>query len=394
MTDRLELMLKRYDEISLLLQDPDIITDVKKLTSLAKEQSQLEKPVTLYREKKKLEEALPDLKEMKKSDDLELRELAEAEYDESLDKIEKIEEELKILLLPKDPNDERNVVVEIKGAVGGDEANIFAGDLFRMYQKFAESKGWKIEIDDAQPGAVGGYTNISFSISGDMVYSQMKYESGGHRVQRIPLTESNGRIQTSIATVLVLPEANDDDDIELDPADLRIDTFCSSGPGGQGVNTTYSAVRVTYIPTGDFVACQIARSQHENKATALRLLKTKLKAKRDAERASKEGDVRHTLQGTGERAEKIRTYNYPQNRVTDHRIGFTLNTLDRIMQGDIDKVIDKRVYWFYRNRENRTWSVMYKSAVKGIVTKEYQIEDNSVEKAVFEFGIKYLKSRS
>jgi peptide chain release factor 1 len=270
----------------------------------------------------------------------ECREVIESQEN---DRLEELAEEIKILLLPKDANDERNVVVEIKGAVGGDEANIFAGDLFRMYQHYAESKGWKIQVDDATPGAAGGYSNISFSISGEMVYSFMKYESGGHRVQRIPVTESNGRIQTSIATVLVSPEATDDDDIELAEKDLRIDTFCSSGPGGQGVNTTYSAVRVTYIPTGDFVACQIARSQHENKATALRLLKTKLKAKRDAEREEKEGAMRQSLVGSGERAEKIRTYNYPQNRVTDHRIGFTINRLDAIIEGKLDLVIQELI---------------------------------------------------
>ena len=343
MTDRLKMMSERYDEITKLLSDPEVVTDVKRLTSLAKEQRSLEKAVMLFREKTTLEDSIPDLRDMKKSDDLELRELAEIELSETLKRIDEIEEELKVVLLPKDPNDERNVFVEIKGAVGGDEANIFAGDLFRMYQKYAEDKGWKIQVDDAVPGAVGGYTNISFTISGDMVYSSMKYESGGHRVQRIPVTESNGRIQTSIATVLVLPEANDDDDIVLEEKDLRIDTFCSSGPGGQGVNTTYSAVRVTYIPTGDFVACQIARSQHENKATALRLLKTRLKAKRDEERAAKEGNLRQTLQGSGERAEKIRTYNYPQNRVTDHRIGLTVNRLDAIIEGKLDLIIQELI---------------------------------------------------
>jgi peptide chain release factor 1 len=275
---------------------------------------------------------------MKKSDDEEIRLMAEEELQAANKRIDEIEEEVKILLLPKDPNDDKNVVVEIKGAVGGDEANIFAGDLFRMYSKYADSKGWKITIDDSMDGAAGGYSNISFTISGDSVYSYMKYESGGHRVQRIPTTEANGRIQTSIATVLVMPEA-EEDDFEIDEKDLKIDTFCSSGPGGQGVNTTYSAVRVTYIPTGDFVACQIARSQHENKATALRLLKTRLKARRDEEKAAKEGSVRQNLVGTGARAEKIRTYNYPQNRVTDHRIGLTLNRLDAVIEGKLDLVI-------------------------------------------------------
>ena len=343
MIDRLKMMEKRYNEINELLTQPEVLSDVKQLKSLSKEQRSLEKVVLLFQEQQKLEAALPDLKEMKKSGDAELREMAELEYNESLARIDDITKEIKILLLPKDENDERNVVVEIKGAVGGDEANIFAGDLFRMYQKYSESRGWKLQINDATPGAVGGYTNISFTISGENVYSFMKYESGGHRVQRIPVTEANGRIQTSIATVLVSPEANEDDDIELAEKDLRIDTFCSSGPGGQGVNTTYSAVRVTYIPTGDFVACQIARSQHENKATALRLLKTKIKAKRDAERDAREGAMRQSLQGSGERAEKIRTYNYPQNRVTDHRIGLSLNRLDAVIEGKLDLVITELI---------------------------------------------------
>ena len=330
MLDRLKLMEARYNEINELLSSPEIASDVKKLTELSKEQKSLEKVVTLFQEQQKLEASIPDLREMKKSDDAEIAMMAEEELSEAINRLDELKEEIKILLLPKDPNDDRNVVVEIKGAAGGDEANIFAGDLFRMYQHYAESKGWKVQIDDATPGAAGGYANISFSITGDMVYSLMKYESGG-------------RIQTSIATVLVSPEATDDDDIELAEKDLRIDTFCSSGPGGQGVNTTYSAVRVTYIPTGDFVACQIARSQHENKATALRLLKTKLKAQRDAEREAKEGAVRQSLVGTGERAEKIRTYNYPQNRVTDHRIGFSINRLDAIIEGKLDLVIQELV---------------------------------------------------
>ena len=343
MIDRLKMMEKRYDEINELLTKPEVLSDVSQLKALSKEQRSLEKVVVLFREQKKLQDALPDLKEMKRSTDEELRQLAELEYEETTKRIDEIDEEMKILLLPKDENDERNVVVEIKGAVGGDEANIFAGDLFRMYQKYSESRGWKLSINDATPGAVGGYTNISFTISGENVYSFMKYESGGHRVQRIPVTEANGRIQTSIATVLVSPEANDDDDIELAEKDLRIDTFCSSGPGGQGVNTTYSAVRVTYIPTGDFVACQIARSQHENKATAMRLLKTKIKAKRDAERDAREGAMRQSLQGSGERAEKIRTYNYPQNRVTDHRIGLSINRLDAVIEGKLDLVIQELI---------------------------------------------------
>ena len=338
MTDRILVMEARYDEISKELSSPEVMADFKKIQELSKEQKQLEAPVLLYREQKKLLDSLADLKETKKSDDEEIRLMAEEELQAANKRIDEIEEEVKILLVPKDPNDDKNVVVEIKGAVGGDEANIFAGDLFRMYSKYADSKGWKITIDDSMDGAAGGYSNISFTISGDSVYSYMKYESGGHRVQRIPTTEANGRIQTSIATVLVMPEA-EEDDFEIDEKDLKIDTFCSSGPGGQGVNTTYSAVRVTYIPTGDFVACQIARSQHENKATAISLLRTRLKNRRDQEKAEKEGSVRQNLVGSGERSEKIRTYNYPQNRVTDHRIGLTINRLDAIIEGKLDLVI-------------------------------------------------------
>lgn len=244
MKDRLNIIEKRYEEINELLSQPEVVCDVKRLTTLSKEQRSLEKIVVLYREQKKLEDAIPDLKELKKSGDPEMMEMAEEELSETEARLKTIEEEIKVLLLPKDPNDEKDVIVEIRGAVGGDEANIFAGDLFRMYSKYAESKGWKIEIYDAMPSEMGGYSQISFKVSGESVYSFLKFESGGHRVQRIPVTEANGRIQTSIATVLVMPEA-EEIDFQLEEKDLRIDTFCSSGPGGQGVNTTYSAVRVT-----------------------------------------------------------------------------------------------------------------------------------------------------
>lgn len=342
MLDRLKIMDNRYEEVNRLLSDPEVVCDIKKLTELSKEQRSLEKPVMLYREQIKLENSLPDLKEMKNSDDAEMAEMASLELEEALARISQIEEEVKILLLPKDPNDEKNVIVEIRGAAGGDEANIFAGDLFRMYSKYSESKGWKIEVLDAMPSEMGGYSQIQFKISGDMVYSNLKYESGAHRVQRVPATEAQGRIHTSTSTVLVMPEASEID-FELDMNEIRVDTFCSSGPGGQGVNTTYSAVRVTHVPTGMFVACQTYRSQHENKAAALELLKTRMYDQIVREKEEKEGAERQSLIGRGDRSEKIRTYNYPQNRVTDHRIGFTINRLDAVIDGKLDLVIEQLI---------------------------------------------------
>lgn len=340
--DRLEAMEKRYNEITELLSTPEIASDIEKLKSLSKEQSSLQKPVELFHEYKSLESSLDDLKEMSKGEDAEMALMAEEELNAAKARMQEIDEEMVILLMPKDPNDEKNVIMEIRGAVGGDEANIFAGDLFRMYSKYAESKGWKVQIMDAMPSAMGGYSSIQAKISGENVYSQLKFESGGHRVQRIPVTEANGRIQTSIATVLVMPEA-EEIDFQLDEKDLRIDTMCASGPGGQGVNTTYSAVRVTYIPTGDFVACQVARSQHENKAMAMEILRTRIYQRMKAEEDEKNGATRQSLIGHGERSEKIRTYNYPQNRVTDHRIGLTINRLDAIIDGKLDLVIQELI---------------------------------------------------
>lgn len=342
MEDRLKIMEKRYEDINNLLIDPNITQDIKRLTELSKEQRSLEKPVELYRELRKLTAYLEELEVMKKSSDSEMAEMAVMELQETVDRIEAINEEIRVLLLPRDPNDDKNVVVEIRGAAGGDEANIFAGDLFRMYSKYAESKNWKIQILDSMPSEMGGYSQIEFSVNGDMVYSFLKYESGAHRVQRVPQTESQGRIHTSTATVLVMPEASEID-FHIDPNDLRIDTFCSSGPGGQGVNTTYSAVRVTHEPTGVFVACQTYRSQHENKAAAMQLLKTRLYDALVREREEKEGAERQSLIGHGDRSEKIRTYNYPQNRVTDHRIGFTINRLDAVIDGKLDLVIQELI---------------------------------------------------
>lgn len=343
MTDRLELMKSRYAEIISDLSNPEIAKDIKKMTDLSKEMKKLEKVVLVYDKYKNVLNTIKDLKELiKDEEELEIAELAKQELEEAYILENKLEEELKVMLLPKDINDDKDVIVEIRGAAGGDEANIFAGDLFRMYSKYAESKGWKIEVTNSIPSEMGGFSQIEFLVSGDMVYSLLKYESGAHRVQRVPETESQGRIQTSTATVLVMPES-DDLEIEVDWNDIRVDTFCSSGPGGQSVNTTKSAVRLTYIPTGLSVACQEGKSQHENKATAFRLLKSRLYDQMLALKEEQEGAVRKKLVGRGDRSEKIRTYNYPQNRVTDHRISFTIQRLDAVMEGKLDLIINELI---------------------------------------------------
>lgn len=339
MKDRLEVICERYNQITEMLSDPSIVSDIKKLTELSKEQRGLEAVVNKYNELKQLERDIEDLKEMSKDSDPDLREMAELELASSEERIESIIEEIKILLIPKDPNDEKNVIVEIRGAAGGDEGNIFAGDLFRMYSKYAESRGWKIELMDSEQCEAGGFSYIGFMIKGDSVYSYLKYESGSHRVQRVPSTESAGRIHTSTATVLVMPEA-EELEVELDMNDVRIDTFCASGPGGQCVNTTKSAIRVTHIPTGIVVSCQDGKSQHENKASALKVLRARLYDHMLQEKEAAEGAERQSKIGHGDRSEKIRTYNYPQNRITDHRIGFTIQQLDRVMEGKLDSLIE------------------------------------------------------
>ena len=339
MLDRLKLMETRYQEINDKLVDPEVVKDVKKLTSLMKERASLEKVVEVYHKYTDVLEQIKDLKLLVKDENEEIRELAQMDLEEKQEMQVKLEEEIKLLLIPKDPNDEKNVICEIRGAAGGDEANIFAGDLFRMYSRYAESKGWKIEITNALPADLGGFSQIEFMIKGDGAYSFLKYESGSHRVQRVPETESQGRIQTSTATVLIMPEA-DEVDAEMNMDDVRIDIFCASGPGGQCVNTTKSAIRVTHIPTGIVVSCQDGKNQHENKANALKVLRARLYDLRLQEKAEKEGQERLSKIGRGSRAEKIRTYNYPQNRVTDHRIGFTIQQLDRVMEGHIDSIID------------------------------------------------------
>lgn len=348
MYDRLDLMEKQYQDIQNKLASGTL--DVKDMTKLLKESSVLQETVETYRFFKAKQEELTSLNEIVKSEkDSDLIEMANLEIEELKETLSKTEEKLKILLLPKDPNDEKNVIMEIKGAAGGDEGNIFAGDLFRMYSRYAEANNWKIEILNAMEGSMGGFTSIEFIISGKRVYSLLKYESGTHRVQRVPETESQGRIHTSTSTVLIMPEA---EEIEIDIRweDIRFDTFNSSGPGGQSVNTTKSAVRLTHIPTGMSVACQEGKSQHENKDKAFRLLKTRIYDQILEEQAAKEGAERKALIGRGDRSEKIRTYNYPQNRVTDHRIGLTLQRLDAVIAGRLDLILDPLLNEFQKRQ--------------------------------------------
>ena len=337
MIERLNAIETRYNEITEELMKPENISDIKKATSLSKEQASLKDAYDAYQEYKKITSDIEAAKEMVK--DPELGEFAKEELEENQNKLNKLTKDIEVLLLPKDPNDGKDVIVEIRGAAGGDEGNIFAGDLFDMYKKLAERNGWKIEIVEEEKSEAGGYTLISFIVRGENVYSKLKYESGAHRVQRVPVTETQGRVHTSTATVLVMPEA-EELDCDLDMNDVRIDITRSSGCGGQGVNTTDSAVRLTHIPTGIVVYSQTERSQIKNKEKAIKILQTRLYDLKMQEREKEMGEERRSKIGTGDRSEKIRTYNYPQNRVTDHRIGFTLNTLDRVMQGDIDKVID------------------------------------------------------
>ena len=337
MIERLNAIEEKYNEISNELMNPDTISDIKKTLSLTKEQSSLRDAYDIYQVYKQVLSDIDAAKEMTK--DLEMAEFAKEELSELEEKKTNLEKQIEVILLPKDPNDGKNVIVEIRGAAGGDEGNIFAGDLFEMYRKLCEKEGWKIEMIDEERSEAGGYSLISFMVKGENVYSKLKYESGAHRVQRVPVTEPQGRVHTSTATVLVMPEA-EEVDFDLDMNEVRVDITRSSGCGGQGVNTTDSAVRLTHIPTGIVVYSQTERSQIKNKEKAIKILKTRLYDLKMQEREKELGAERKSKIGTGDRSEKIRTYNYPQNRVTDHRIGFTLNTLDRIMAGDIDKVID------------------------------------------------------
>lgn len=337
MIERLEATLTKYNQLQTELMSEDVLKNINKTREISKEIADLEEVVTEYKKYKKVLESIVDTKEMLNDD--ELKEIAKDELKTLEEEKENIEKSLEILLIPKDPNDSKNVIMEIRGAAGGDEANIFAGDLFRMYSRYAERIGLKIEIINAVEGTAGGFSQIEFMIKGQGAYSKLKYESGSHRVQRVPVTESNGRIQTSTATVLVMPEA-EDVNITIDPKDLRIDIFRSSGCGGQGVNTTDSAVRITHLPTNTVVTCQNERSQIQNKEQAMKVLKARLYDLEQQKHDQELGSERRSKIGTGDRAEKIRTYNYPQNRVTDHRIGFTTNSLDRVINGQLDEIID------------------------------------------------------
>ncbi len=339
MFDRLQSLADRYEKLSELLCDPDVVNDSKKLREYSKEQSDLQEAYDLYMEYKKAREQLDSAKEMlqEKLDD-EMRELVKMEIGELTEKIRSLEERIKIVLLPKDPNDDKNVIVEIRGAAGGDEAALFAADLFRMYSRYAEMQGWKIEVLEAHENDLGGFKEIIFMVKGKGAYSKLKYESGAHRVQRVPVTESGGRIHTSTSTVGVMPEM-DEIEVEIKESDIRVDTFCSSGPGGQSVNTTKSAVRVTHLPTGIVVTCQDGKSQNSNKEMALRVLRARIYEAKRQEEEAKYADERKAKVGTGDRSERIRTYNFPQSRVTDHRIGLTLQKLDRVLDGELDEII-------------------------------------------------------
>jgi len=350
LTEKLDQLDERYQQMTRELSTPEAVSDSARFQKLAKQHAELEEIVAKHREYKQIEKDLAGARQMiLESDDAEMRHMAQEEEKQLAARKETVEHELKLLLLPKDPNDEKNIILEIRAGTGGDEAGIFAGDLFRMYSRYAETQGWKVEVMESSPASMGGVKEIVAAIQGNKVYSRLKYESGVHRVQRVPATETQGRIHTSAATVAVLPEA-DEIDIKIEPKDLRIDTFCSSGPGGQSVNTTYSAVRITHLPTGLVVSQQDEKSQIKNRAKAMRVLRSRLyelelEKQQAAIIAERRGQIK-----TGDRSEKIRTYNYPQNRVTDHRIGLTIHQLTEVMDGKLAPLVDGLVTHYEAER--------------------------------------------
>ncbi|QGG47089.1 peptide chain release factor 1 [Heliorestis convoluta] len=339
MLSKLDAIEQRYEELTQLLSDPEIISDQATWQRHARTQSGMTEIVETYRTYKSVLQGIEDAKSMLEEDDAEIQEMARLELNELTEKREALEKELKILLLPKDPNDEKNVIMEVRAGTGGEEAALFAGDLYRMYSRFADAQRWKTEVLSANYTDIGGFKEVVFLIEGQGAYSKMKFESGVHRVQRVPSTESSGRIHTSAATVAVLPEA-EDVEIDINPNDLRIDVFCASGAGGQHVNRTESAVRITHLPSGVVVSCQDEKSQHKNRDKAMRVLRARLLEKAQEEAHGEVASARKSMVGSGDRSERIRTYNFPQGRVTDHRIGLTLHRLEAILEGDLEEIID------------------------------------------------------
>ncbi|WP_017186961.1 peptide chain release factor 1 [Alkalibacillus haloalkaliphilus] len=343
MFDKLQNLEDRYNQLTDLLMDPEVINDSNKLREYSKEQAELQAVVDKYRRYKEITEQIEDAKVMLSDEsDEDMVEMAKEELEELQPEVETLEQEMKLLLIPKDPNDDKNVIMEIRGAAGGDEAALFAGDLYRMYSRYAETQGWRIEVIESHEADVGGYKEIIFMINGKGAFSRLKYENGAHRVQRVPDTESGGRIHTSTSTVAVLPEA-EEVEIDINEKDIRVDTFASSGPGGQSVNTTMSAVRLTHEPTGVVVSCQDEKSQIKNKEKAMKVLRARIYEMYQKEQQDELDENRKSAVGTGDRSERIRTYNYPQNRVTDHRIGLTINKLDQIVEGKIDEIVENLI---------------------------------------------------
>ncbi len=338
--NKLEILVERFEEVQALLSDPETIADQEKFRALSKEFSQLEGTVKAFKDFQSAQDDLATSEEMLKDDDPDMREMAQEEYKEAKKTVEQLENDLQILLLPRDPNDDHNCFVEIRAGAGGDEAAIFAGDVFRMYSRYAEKQGWKVELMNANESEQGGFKEIIAKFSGDGVYGQMKFESGGHRVQRVPETESQGRVHTSAITVVVMPEIPESEAIEINKADLKVDTFRASGAGGQHVNKTDSAIRITHIPTGVVVECQDQRSQHKNRAQAMSVLQARLQQAEDDKRRSEEESSRRSLVASGDRSERIRTYNYPQGRMTDHRINLTIYRLNEVIEGNLQLVME------------------------------------------------------
>ncbi|GIU47211.1 peptide chain release factor 1 [Shewanella algidipiscicola] len=337
---KLEGLLERNEEVLALLSDPSVIADQERFRALSKEYSQLEDVVRSFKAFQQAQADLESAQEMLAEDDAELKEMAQEEIKAAKQVLETLEDELQILLLPKDPKDDNNAFVEIRAGAGGDEAAIFAGDLYRMYSRYCEAKRWQIEVMNANEGEHGGFKEIIIKVSGDGVYGRLKFESGGHRVQRVPETESQGRVHTSACTVVVMPEVPEAEAIQINPADLKVDTFRASGAGGQHVNKTDSAIRITHIPSGIIVECQDQRSQHKNRAQAMSVLTARIQAVEDEKRRSEEESTRRTLVASGDRSERIRTYNFPQGRVSEHRINLTLYRLNEVMEGDLDAIIE------------------------------------------------------